>query len=126
MPIVTLTVLQGRSIDFKNAVFNATHQALVKSGVHQNDTFHRVIELSEDDFRFHPTFPDVKTQRTKEFVLIEILLGTGRSVKVKKEILSNTIRSLSQQGFDSENIMVVFQDIPWENWSPAGGRMPHG
>jgi hypothetical protein len=70
MPIVTITIRQGQSIDFKNAVFDATHQALVKSGVHQSDTFHRVVELSEDNFRFHPTFPDVKTQRTNDFVLI--------------------------------------------------------
>jgi phenylpyruvate tautomerase PptA (4-oxalocrotonate tautomerase family) len=53
-------------------------------------------------------------------------LGTGRSVKIKKEILSNTLNTLSQQGFDPENVMIIFQDIPWENWSPAGGRMPHG
>jgi phenylpyruvate tautomerase PptA (4-oxalocrotonate tautomerase family) len=56
---------------------------------------------------------------------VEILLGSGRSVKVKKQILSAIVERLSGQGFDTENLMVCFQDVPWENWSPAGGRVPH-
>jgi phenylpyruvate tautomerase PptA (4-oxalocrotonate tautomerase family) len=25
----------------------------------------------------------------------------------------------------STEFKVVFQDVPWENWSPAGGRVSH-
>jgi len=56
----------------------------------------------------------------------DILLGAGRSVKIKKKILADIVERLSAHGLDAENLMVVFQDVPWENWSPAGGRMPHG
>ena len=76
---------------------------------------------------FHGYFEtfDVRTRRTDHFVLVEILLGTGRSVKVKKQILAAIVERLSSFGFDAENLMVCFQDVPWENWSPAGGRVPH-
>lgn len=84
-----------------------------------------MLELDSDDFRFDPAFPDVKTERTGDFILVEILLGIGRSVKVKKQILGDIVESLSSQGFDLENLMVCFQDVPWENGSPAGGRVPH-
>lgn len=53
------------------------------------------------------------------------LLGVGRSVKVKKGTLAGVMERLSSKRMDPENVMVVFQDVPWENWSPAGGRMPH-
>jgi phenylpyruvate tautomerase PptA (4-oxalocrotonate tautomerase family) len=46
-------------------------------------------------------------------------------VKVKKQVLAGIVERLSATGFDPENLMVVFQDVPWENWSPAGGRVPH-
>jgi phenylpyruvate tautomerase PptA (4-oxalocrotonate tautomerase family) len=125
MPIVTLTVCKPKSREFKDQVLGAIHAALVDIGAHPGDRFHRVIELDEDDFRFDPAFPDVRTRRTSGFMLVEILLGAGRSVKVKKQLLAGIVERLSAHGLDPENLMVVFQDIPWENFSPAGGRFPH-
>jgi phenylpyruvate tautomerase PptA (4-oxalocrotonate tautomerase family) len=125
MPIVTLTVRKPKSTAFKAQVLGAIHAALVEIGVNPNDRFHRVIELNEQDFQFDPTFPDVRTGRTTDFVLVEILLGVGRSVKIKKQLLAGITERLSSHGFDPENLMVVFQDVPWENFSPAGGRIPN-
>jgi len=125
MPIVTLTVRKAKSVEFKATVLAAVHAALVSVGANPNDRFHRVLELDEQDFQFDPSFPDVRTRRTEDFLLVEILLGTGRSVKVKKQVLASIVERLAETGFDPENLMVVFQDVPWENWSPAGGRVPH-
>ena len=125
MPIVTITVRKPKSETFKSGILDAVHAALVSIGANPNDRFHRVLELDAVDFRFDLSFPDVRTRRTDDFVLVEILLGAGRSVKVKKQILAGIVEKLSAGGFDPENLMVVFQDVPWENWSPAGGRVPH-
>jgi phenylpyruvate tautomerase PptA (4-oxalocrotonate tautomerase family) len=125
MPIVTLTVRKPKTSAFKTTVLSAIHAALVNAGVNANDKFHRVLELDEDNFQFDPTFPDLKAPRTNDFVLVEILLGVGRSVKVKKQILQDIVQGLSSHGLDTENLMVCFQEVPWENWSPAGGRVPH-
>jgi phenylpyruvate tautomerase PptA (4-oxalocrotonate tautomerase family) len=126
MPIVTLTVRKPKPAQFKSTVLDAVQAALVAAGVNPDDRFHRVLELAEEDFRFHPSFPDVRTRRTPDFMLVEILLGAGRSVKVKKQILAAIVERLTAAGIDAENLMVCFQDVPWENWSPAGGRVPHG
>jgi len=125
MPIVTVTVRKPKSSQFKAQLLGAIHAALVEIGANPNDRFHRVFELDEPDFQFDPTFPDVRTRRTEDFVLVEILLGIGRSVKVKKQLLADIVERLSSHGFDAENLMVVLQDTPWENFSPAGGRIPH-
>lgn len=58
-------------------------------------------------------------------MLVEVFVGAGRSVKVKKTILSGLMEHFVAEGFDAENDMVIFQEIAWENWSPAGGRTPH-
>jgi phenylpyruvate tautomerase PptA (4-oxalocrotonate tautomerase family) len=126
MPIVTLTVRRPKTPEFKAQVLEAVHAALVGIGADPRDRFHRVIELDAADFQYDPAFPDVRTRRGDDFVFIEVLLGAGRSVKLKKQVLAQIVERLSSEGFDPENVMVVFQDVPWENWSPAGGRMPHG
>lgn len=125
MPIVTITVRKPKSAEFKATVLAAVHEALVGIGASPNDRFHRVLELEEENFQFDPQFPDVQTRRTNDFVLIEILLGVGRSVKLKRKVLATIVDRLSKSNLDTENVMVVFQDVPWENWSPAGGRIPH-
>ncbi|MBX3500425.1 MAG: tautomerase family protein [Alphaproteobacteria bacterium] len=125
MPIVTITVRKPKTAAFKAMVLDAVHSALVGSGANPRDRFHRVLELDADDFRFDPTFPDLASPRGEDFVLVEILLGVGRSVKVKKKIVADAIAGLASGGLDPEHVMIVFQDVAWENWSPGGGRMPH-
>ena len=126
MPLVTVTLRKGKSTEFKSAVLAAIHRALVASGVPEADRFQRVLELGPDDFRFDPVYPDVGAERTDDFVLIEVLLSVGRSVKVKRKILSDVIGSLgTAPGLHPDNVMVVFKETQWENWAFAGGRVIH-
>jgi len=125
MPLVTLTVLKPKSSTFKTTILNAVHAALVSSGVPATDKFQRVIELEAEDFRFDPSYPDVKTARNAEFALIEILWSVGRSVKVKKKLLEELMVTLERAGIDTENVMVCFKETSWENWAFAGGRLIH-
>ena len=125
MPLVTLTVRKPKSSSYKTTLLNAVHAALVSSGVPATDRFQRVIELEAEDFRFDPTYPDVKTPRSEEFALIEILWSVGRSVKVKKKLLQELMAMLTQSGIDTENVMVCFKETSWENWAFAGGRLIH-
>jgi phenylpyruvate tautomerase PptA (4-oxalocrotonate tautomerase family) len=125
MPLVTLTVRKPKTPEFKSAVFDAVHGALVSSGVPETDKFQRVLELDAGDFRFDPGYPDLAGQRNDDFVLIEILWSVGRSVKVKKKLLGEMMDNLRGAGFDPENVMVCFKETSWENWSFGGGRLLH-
>ena len=125
MPIVTLTVRKPKSEKFKSTVLDAVHAALVSSGVPETDLFQRVAELEENDFRFHPSYPDLQRNRTDDFALVEILWSAGRSVKVKKKLLGDLMARLSASKLDPENVMVVFVETTWENWSFGGGRLIH-
>jgi phenylpyruvate tautomerase PptA (4-oxalocrotonate tautomerase family) len=126
MPLVTVTVRKPKSAAFKSAVLDAVHGALVASGVPGNDRFHRVLEMDETDFRYDASYPDVVGARSGDFVLVQIVLSVGRSVKVKRKILADLLASLRKDpGLDPEDVMVVFQETQWENWSFAGGRLIH-
>jgi phenylpyruvate tautomerase PptA (4-oxalocrotonate tautomerase family) len=125
MPLVTLTVRKPKSNAFKTTVLDAVHAALVSLGVPAAERFQRVIELEAEDFRFDSKYPDVGTERTEDFALIEILWSVGRSVKVKKKLLGELMGTLAQAGMDPENVMVCFKETAWENWAFAGGRLIH-
>ena len=126
MPLVTLTVRKPKAAAFKSATLAAVHGALVASGVPENDLFHRVLELGPDDFRYDGEYPDLATSRSKDFVVIEILLSVGRSVKVKRKILADIMAGVAKApGLDPEHVMVVFKETQWENWAFGGGRQIH-
>jgi phenylpyruvate tautomerase PptA (4-oxalocrotonate tautomerase family) len=125
MPLVTLTIRKPKSAAFKSAILDAVHAALVSSGVPATDLFQRVLELGAADFRFDPAYPDLQSPRNDDFALIEILWSVGRSVKVKKKLLGEMMGSLAAAGYNTENVMVVFKETPWENWAFAGGRLIH-
>ena len=126
MPFVTLTVRKPKTAAFKTATLAAVHAALVASGVPEKDVFHRVLALDAEDFRFDGTYPDLTRPRDADFILIEILLSVGRSVKVKRKILADIVAGLARDpGADPENVMVVFKETQWENWAFSGGRQIH-
>jgi Tautomerase enzyme len=125
MPLVTLTVRKPKSAAFKSGVLDAVHTALISAGVPAADKFQRVLELDADDFRFDPSYPDLRSERDQNFVLIEILLSVGRSVKVKRALLAQLMDSLSGQGLNLENVMACFKETSWENWAFGGGRLIH-
>jgi phenylpyruvate tautomerase PptA (4-oxalocrotonate tautomerase family) len=126
MPLITLTVEKPKTAAFKSAVLAAVHAALVASGVPEKDRFHRVLELGTDDFRYDGEYPDLASPRSKDFVVIEILLSVGRSVKVKRKILADIMAGVARDpGLDPEHVMVVFKETQWENWAFGGGRQIH-
>ncbi len=125
MPLVTLTVRKPTSAARKSALFNAVHQALVASGVPPTDLFQRCLALSDEDFRYDPSYPDAASPRGADFALIEILLSVGRSVKIKRKILADLVAAAQASGLEPEHLMVVFKETQWENWAFAGGRQIH-
>ena len=127
MPLVTLTVLKPKTVEFKSGMLAAVHGALVASGVPEADRFQRVFELEAADFRFDPNYPDLATQRNADFALIEILFSEGRSVKVKKKVVADILASLTAEPLNliADNVMIVFKETRWENWVFGGGRFIH-
>lgn len=126
MPLVTLTICKPKPVAFKSKVLDAVHAALVASGVPLTDKFQRVIELAPEDFHFDPSYPDLQSPRDKDFVLIEIFWSVGRSVKVKRKLLTEMMALLAESGLNPEHVMVVFKETAWENWAFGGGRVIHG
>jgi phenylpyruvate tautomerase PptA (4-oxalocrotonate tautomerase family) len=126
MPLVTVTLRRPRDAAFKRAVLDEVHHGLVELGVPQADRFQRVITLAADDFHVDPRYPDLGADRDADFVLIEIVWSVGRSPKIKRKLVETITSGLARAvGARTENVMIVFLETAWENWSFGGGRLLH-
>ena len=126
MPLVTVTLRRPRDAAFKRTLLDTIHAGLVGAGVPPTDRFQRVLTPAADDLVVDPRYPDLASDRTADFVLIEILWSVGRSVKVKRKLVGDLTAALKTAlGLDPEHVMIVFVETAWENWSFGGGRLLH-
>jgi len=128
MPLVTLTVQASLPSTERRQLLDAIHHALVAIGVPATDRFQRVLALPEGDLVFDPHYPEPAGSvppRDQRFAIAEVLWSAGRSVKVKKQFLQHLGEGLREAGLDPEQLLLVFKETSWENWSFAGGRLLH-
>lgn len=125
MPLVTLTLRNSASPAYRRQLLDAVHAALVAVGVPPADRFQRVIALPAADLVVDAGYPDVQGARDERFALVELLWSAGRSVKVKRQMLQHLAASLAEAGIDAEQVMLVFKETTWENWTFAGTRLLH-
>ena len=116
-PLVKIEILKGKSEEYKKAILNGVHSALVEAfGIHEDDKFQRLYELPEDNFEYPPN-------RTDNVTLIEATILKGRSLKAKKELYTAIVRNLAENpGINGNDITIILFEPPLENWGVRGGK----
>ena len=115
MPFVRVEMRQGKSREFKRALLDQIHEALVEAlKIPADDRTQRLYELAPDQFEF----PE---HRRDDLVLIEITMFKGRSAEAKKMLFRRIAERLAEKpGIDSRNVAVVLHEPPLENWGFGG------
>ena len=117
MPIVKISLLKGKSQDYKRALLDGVHSALVKAFlIPDNDRHQQLYELDENNFEFPST-------KSNQFVIVEIIVFQGRSFDAKKNLYSAIIHNLGQSpGIVGDDILIILHEPQMENWGIRGGK----
>ena len=116
-PLVKIEILKGKSKEYKKALLDGIHDALVESiKIPDDDRFQRLYELENDNFEYPYT-------KTDNVTIIEIIMFKGRSFPAKKAFYESLIRKLAlNPGIKGEDITIVLHEPPLENWGIRGGK----
>ena len=117
MPLVKFAIHEGKSKEYKKAILDGVHEALVEAlKIPDSDRFQRIYELAADDFKIPP-------DRTDQATLIEIKMFPGRSLDAKKSLYLSIIRNLNKDpGINGYDIMIILLEPPLDNWGVRGGH----
>jgi phenylpyruvate tautomerase PptA (4-oxalocrotonate tautomerase family) len=117
MPFVKISLRNGRSPDYKRALFEGIHAALVEAFlIPDSDRHQQIYELDEECFEIPPT-------RSDHFVVIEVIAFHGRSFAAKKNLYSAIVRNLERSpGITGSDILIILHEPPKENWGIHGGK----
>jgi phenylpyruvate tautomerase PptA (4-oxalocrotonate tautomerase family) len=115
MPIVTISILEGKSFEFKNEIQNAIHSALVSAfKIPESDFNQKINEYNGNNWKI----PDGKTDN---FILIEAFVFPGRKRETKKKLYKEIIVNLEKIGINRNDTFIVLIEQPLQNWGIRGG-----
>jgi phenylpyruvate tautomerase PptA (4-oxalocrotonate tautomerase family) len=117
MPFVKISLRKGRSPDYKRALFEGIHAALVEAFIiPDSDRNQQIYELDEECFEISPS-------KSNHFVVIEVIVFQGRSFAAKKNLYSAIVRNLERSpGITGGDILIILHEPPKENWGIHGGK----
>ena len=121
MPLVRISLMQGKSIEFRRKLGEIVYQSMVDViNVPMKDKFQVITEHDENSLIFDPEYLDI--QRTNGFVLIQITLSEGRTVELKKAFYKRLAERLHNElEIRMEDIFVNLVEVKKENWSFGNG-----
>jgi len=128
MPLVTVTLREGKSPEFLQKVGNAIHAALVdKAPIPVGDRFHIFHEVPAGNIDADPTFASSNpVQRSEDLLIIQITLNAGRTDITKSAIYAEIVSRLqSDAGVRPDDVFINLVEVAKQDWSMAAGVMTY-
>jgi 4-oxalocrotonate tautomerase len=121
MPLVRIALRKGKSPEFRRAVSDGVHRAMVEAiKVPEQDKFQIITEHDETGLIYDASYLGIS--RTDGVIFIQITLNAGRTVEAKKALYARIAQLLREvPGVRPEDIFVNLVEVQKENWSFGNG-----
>jgi 4-oxalocrotonate tautomerase len=122
MPLVRIDLREGKSEQYKRAVADGVHRALVEgAGAPADDRFQIITEHPAGDIIYDANYLGIR--RTDDIVMVQITLSAGRKLAQKRKLFQRMAEILAENpGLRKEDLMINLVEVAWENWSFGNGE----
>lgn len=121
MPLVRIALREGTRAEYRRAIADGVHQAMIDAlAIPPDDRFQVISEHSADNLIYDPQYLGVK--RTDRVVMIQITLSAGRKPGQKRALYKRIAELLAKSpGVRPEDVVINLVEVAWENWSFGNG-----
>jgi phenylpyruvate tautomerase PptA (4-oxalocrotonate tautomerase family) len=122
MPLVRISLREGKSEEYKKALADGVHRAMVEAiDAAEQDRFQIITEHAAGDLIYDPTY--LQLRRTDDIVIVQITLSYGRKPGQKRKLFRRMSELLAENpGLRPHDLMVNLVEVAWENWSFGNGE----
>jgi len=122
MPLVRVSLREGTTPEYRKAIAEGVHQAIVEAmAVPAQDRFQVISEYKAGDLIYDAHYLDVK--RSGKIVFVQITLSTGRKPGQKRALFKRMAELLAKSpGLRPEDLLINLVEVSWENWSFGNGE----
>ena len=122
MPSVRISLRQGTSPEYRKAIADGVHRAMVESiTIPPGDRFQVVTEHTADGLIYDASYLGV--ERSDRVVFVQITMSTGRKPQQKRALFRRMAEILKESpGLRPQDLLVNLVEVSWENWSFGNGE----
>lgn len=122
MPLVRIALREGKSAEYRRAIADGIHRAMVETlAVPEHDRFQIITEHDAAGLIYDPDYLGIR--RDDDVVLVQVTLSGGRKPPQKREFMALAAALLAQNpGLEPRNLLINLVEVAWENWSFGEGK----
>jgi phenylpyruvate tautomerase PptA (4-oxalocrotonate tautomerase family) len=122
MPLVRIDLRQGTSPEYRKALADGVHRAIVEAiAIPPGDRFQVITEHPADGLIYDPGYLGVA--RSDRVVFVQITMSTGRKPQQKRALFKRMAEILAESpGLRREDLLINLVEVSWENWSFGNGE----
>ena len=122
MPLVRIDLRQGTSPEYRKAIADGVHLAMIEAlAIPAEDRFQVITEHLPENLIFDPQYLGV--QRSDKVVFVQITMSAGRKPQQKRKLFKRMAELLgASPGLRAQDLFVNLVEVSWENWSFGNGE----
>lgn len=122
MPLVRISLRHGKSEQYRKALGEGVHQAMVEAiEIPPQDRFQVISEHSSNDLIYDPSYLGI--ERSDNIIVVQITLSAGRKPGQKRKLYQRIVEILGHNpGVRPQDLMINLVETAWENWSFGNGE----
>ena len=122
MPLVRISLREGTTPEYRKALADGVHRALVEAaGAPPDDRFQVITEHPPGGLIYDPRYLGI--ERSDSVVFVQITLSTGRKPAQKRALYRRIAELLVQSpGLRPQDLVINLVEVSWENWSFGNGE----
>lgn len=121
MPLVRISLMQGRPAGFGKKVGEAVYRTMMETiNVPAKDNFQIITEHDKTGLVYDPDYLDIG--RSDGVIFIQITLNEGRTLEAKKHFYKTLAERLNRElDVRMEDVLINQVEVKKENWSFGNG-----
>ena len=122
MPLVRISLRQGTSAEYRKALSDGVHRAMIEAiAIPPDDRFQVITEYLPEALIHDPQYLGV--HRSDRVVFVQITMSFGRKPQQKRKLYKRMAEILAQApGLPPEDLLINLVETSWENWSFGNGE----
>src|ERR1700722_14721774 len=122
MPLVRISLRQGTSAEYRKALADGVHQAMVEAiAIPPDDRFQVIAEHPPDGLIYDPQYLGIR--RSDRVVFVQITMSFGRKPQQKRKLFQRMAEILAEaRGLRPQDLCINLVETSWENWSFGNGQ----
>jgi len=122
MPLVRIDLRVGKSAEYRKALGDGVHRAMIEAlQIPPDDCFQVITEHPAEGLIYDPQYLGVR--RSDNLVVVQITVSAGRKPQQKRKLFKRMAEILAESpGLQPSDLVINLVEVVWENWSFGNGE----